>query len=506
MARHEKDVECILKINRGVPVALRGDPMRLNQILLNLTGNAIKFTESGKIVVTVDLLRMEKTTAVLRFSVSDTGIGITERQKAKLFHPFVQADGSTTRQYGGSGLGLVISKHLVELMGGEIGVESVPGEGSVFTFTAVFALSDQKTSRPDIPATHESPEDNNLRDLRVLLVEDNEVNQQVAREILEAAKVAVTVVGNGKKAIEQVKTEAWDCVLMDIQMPEMDGYEAARIIRQELEITTLPIVAMTANAMTSDREKSLAVGMNDYITKPFSPDNLYRVLAKWAASGDVATAGQRVPTETDSKLGKLSALDGIDVEAGLERLLWHADAYRKILQQFRKEFYGAVTTIRELVAEGSFDAAERLAHSVKGSAANIGALILQDKAAALEDWCRGGAGDLPERLFEDFTAEFNRVMESLTSLESEKNGEEIKEIASPLTEEEKLELETLFAGMIDLLRKGDTAATVLMADLARILQNRVPRSMVSQMQELIDRWEFDAAASHLEKLRSEVNW
>ena len=261
---------------------LRIDGGRLRQILFNLIGNAIKFTESGSVHVTVTELNREDDNIGLQFEVRDTGIGIAEDQITRLFKPFSQADISTTRNYGGTGLGLSISKQLAELLGGEIGVDSTPGEGSVFWFTIAAEEGD--------PANIADPKDRSEtvylladlieRPLRILVADDNHINQKVAMAMLASLERTVDVVGNGLEAAEAVMRSPYDVILMDIQMPEMDGLDATRKIRElPGSASEIPIIALTANAMKGDREKYLASGMNDYVSKPIDPNVLFGTIA-----------------------------------------------------------------------------------------------------------------------------------------------------------------------------------------------------------------------------------
>jgi PAS domain S-box-containing protein len=295
----EKGLELFFHIGDLVPLHLEGDPLRLQQILMNLTSNAVKFTDKGEVVIRVDLYDKfksgEKDYTRLRFSVRDTGIGLTEEQIKKLFQLFTQADGSITRRYGGTGLGLAISKRLVQLMGGEIDVSSKIGKGSTFTFLIPFgigkkreefdstATTDKKIEMAD-RVVHDADKKFLMAQLggnRVLLVDDNFINQQIAREILEQAKIKVVVAVNGKDALNKINQELFDLVLMDIQMPEMDGYKATEIIRQDQRFKAIPIIAMTAQAMSGDKEKCLAAGMNDYIAKPINASAFYLTLSRW---------------------------------------------------------------------------------------------------------------------------------------------------------------------------------------------------------------------------------
>lgn len=282
----KQSLELSLTVDKDTPTGLSGDPLRLHQILINLVGNAIKFTSRGGVYITVSALERGAGQATLRFSVRDTGIGLTAEQRDKLFSAFSQADGSTTRRYGGTGLGLAISKRLVDLMHGEIECVSSEGVGSEFTFTAVFGLSSAETA-PDATYDGASCGFNgheriaHLKGRRILVAEDNEINQIVARELLEKAGFRVELASNGREAVAMALNNQYDLIFMDIQMPEMDGLTAARELRGHAHLAGLPIVAMTAHAMVGDREKSLAVGMNAHVTKPIDSDEVFAVLAKW---------------------------------------------------------------------------------------------------------------------------------------------------------------------------------------------------------------------------------
>ncbi len=283
----EKGISMGHSIDPGIPPRLNGDPLRLRQILINLVNNAVKFTEEGEIAVRAVRAETAGDQVRLRFSVRDTGIGIPPGERSRLFTSFMQADSSTTRKFGGTGLGLAISRRLAELMGGTIRIDS-PGEagterGTQFSFTAQFGLPDPSVAPCEVsaPGRHGAGPASRLSGLRVLLAEDNRINQEVAMEMLRENGVAVAVAENGIEAVEAVRKVRYDAVLMDVQMPVMDGLEAARVIREELGRETLPIIAITAHALDGDRKRCLAVGMNDYISKPIDPEKLFRTLRRW---------------------------------------------------------------------------------------------------------------------------------------------------------------------------------------------------------------------------------
>ena len=546
---HEKDIELLFDVTEsrllGEGGALMGDALRLGQVLNNLLSNAVKFTHSGYVKLLISVEHRDEATETLRFTVRDTGIGMTDEQVGRLFQEFTQADGSTTRKYGGTGLGLTIARKIVELMGGKIWVESVPGEGSSFVFTARFPLTkppappspplpqadsmrvlvvdDQpdaslaladllgalgvgaacpggidraddgdtalamieqaeqggcpydlllidwvmprldgagvlralkarvgvKAPLPVIVSAYDSevmhrtaeelgarhfvakpvlPE--SLRDLvkwlagdetayaplqpqaretvdlagmRVLLVEDNLINQQLAVELMESKQVEVHVANNGREAIERINAHPSDhfsVVLMDLQMPVMDGYEATRLLRLDSRYVNLPIVAISAHAMADERERSQVLGMNAHITKPIEPDLLYTTLAQFNAAGASVRPG---PTTSRPVRGVATAgvgdhdlpqIVGLDVRAGLRHADGKATLYSQLLQRFARDFAEFATTMEPMLTTGNWDDATRQAHTLKGLAASLGANELLPCAAALEKAAR--AHDLVE--------------------------------------------------------------------------------------------------------------
>ena len=374
-----------------VPTALQGDPTRLRQILVNLAGNAIKFTSAGEVSVRVRLAENRPTAAVLHFAVTDTGIGIAPDQQARLFDPFTQADASTTRHYGGTGLGLAISKQLVEAMGGEIGVTSEPGRGSVFWFTA--RLANANAPAPAAAAETLADLQACIRDRqpRLLLAEDDPTNQQVALGLLDKLGGLIELANNGREALQALAADAYDLVLMDVQMPELDGFEATRRIRDPasgVANPAIPIIAMTAHALSGDRERCLAAGMDDYLSKPLDPEALARLLVRWLpASPDTPPSDAPATAQPASQPPAAAAAssEGIWERAGLlARVMDDTGLLRELVQGFLEQLPLQLQALQDHVARGEFAAAKAQAHRLKGSAANMNAPALEAVARALE--------------------------------------------------------------------------------------------------------------------------
>jgi len=552
----QKDLELVFVEAPQLPTRLVGDPLRLGQVLVNLANNAVKFTERGEIAVSVEVIEQDATGVQLRFGVRDTGPGIRAEQRQRLFQPFSQADASTSRRYGGSGLGLAICHHLVRLMGGSIWVDSTPGQGSHFHFTARFGLhldpaaspiapgpgalsglhvlvvDDNATAREaivgmgralglvaqavgsgqdairavELAAAHPfdlvlldwrmpgmdglecarqlssasplptvlmvsafsrdeavqrlaaqgvavcsvltkpvtvsklvdacamalgiAPQKDRpvalgeearrgheacLAGVRILLVEDNLINQELAVELLSGAGIDVTVASEGRQALDLLDRQRFDAVLMDCQMPVMDGYETTRLLRQQPHLRDLPVIAMTANAMVGDREKALAAGMTDHLSKPINVEQMFATLTRW-----VPRAGAATPAATSAGTDTLPHLPGIDVDIGRAVTAGDDTLYRRILLMFADQQHNFEARFRAARACGDVLTARRLAHDLKSAAGTVGASSVQRAAAALEHACAADAeGSASEALCETVAHALRPVIAGLEALESE---------------------------------------------------------------------------------------
>jgi PAS domain S-box-containing protein len=379
-----KGLKLSVQISPDVPTMLVGDPLRLKQILINFANNAIKFTDNGKVIIRVRRIGGEKTRARLKFEVEDTGIGISKDTIATLFQPFQQIDGSTTRRFEGTGLGLAICRSLADLMNARVDVESTPGVGSLFSLDITLGNDSQAVA--SFEEQWEPMGNEELRGRRVLLVEDNEINQDVAKDLLETAGMEVTVANNGQEAVSMAFERRFDLVLLDVQMPVMDGYEAARRIRADARYSEIPIVAMTANAMAGDYERCMQAGMNDHIPKPIEPDVLFSTLRRLVrhpkgAEGNID--GVSFPAMASGPRESVTA-PVLDFEIGLQRVLGKKDLYLRILRRFAAERASTPSQVKSALSLGEREEALRLVHSMTSLAGTIGAIELQRISFALE--------------------------------------------------------------------------------------------------------------------------
>ena len=641
---HEKELEFLFHISSKVPKFLIGDPLRLGQILINLSNNAVKFTEIGEVVINIELKEKMADKSTLQFSVRDTGIGLSKDQMDKLFQSFTQADTSTTRKFGGTGLGLTISKELVELMGGEIWVDSEVGKGSSFIFTAVFetqvvkkqsnlalaedlkglrvlVVDDNATSRqifeeilesfafevhqaytggkaldaltsaktpfdlvimdwkmpgmdgietsrqiksaitlPHIPkiimctsygreelmrqaqvlaldgflikpvnpsvlldtilevfgkTTSEDASNTVLKPIttsdldlvrgaKILVVEDNEINQQVAQELLEGQGFFVDIANNGQEGVEQTFAGDYDIVLMDIQMPVMGGYDAAMEIRKNSDFKDLPVVAMTANAMVGDREKALDSGMNDHISKPIDPTQLFAALVKFIKPGDRKIPDSFVVNSAeneDSDLDLPDSLPGLEIESGVNRLGGNKKLYVDLLKKFSNNQSNAIESIQKAVEDSDHELATRLAHTLKGVAGNIGAMDLHEEARLLETEIKENPSEkINNELLVSTQKALDRVIASVVRLEKEDSGD-IPASDEPIDPDQ---VKAMIKELDALLKDDDTEAAEIVNSLVDMYRGREEQSQFKSLARSIEQYDFEKALDQLKSVNDSL--
>lgn len=389
--RSSSSVRLHSEISDDTPNALVGDPNRLRQVLINLVGNAIKFTSKGEIVVRVRPESVGENEVMLVFSIRDTGIGIPEDKQALIFEAFTQADASTTRQFGGTGLGLTISNQLVLLMGGRLTVESKPDVGSTFQFSLRFGVVAKAARRAK---SGERPlEKSEARSLKVLVVEDNAVNQKLAQVLLKKLRHRAVIAANGRAAISALKKQAFDLVLMDIQMPVMGGLEAASAIRaEEMRIGGhIPIIAMTAHAMSGDRDRAIQAGMDDYISKPIRFEDLRRAIQRHAPAG-------------------------LDVAALLEGVSGDRKLLRELIELFLADAPRLLARVKRAIVRGDADRLKQAAHALKGSIGNFGSASAFEAARRLETFGREKDLTAARSAIDAFELEVKKLRQALGEL------------------------------------------------------------------------------------------
>ena len=639
MRAQDKGLELLFDIGHDVPNALQGDPLRLGQVLINLTNNAIKFTDKGEIVVSIRLQQLEEHAAVLRVDVRDTGIGLTPPQRSKLFQAFTQADTSTTRHHGGTGLGLTISKRLVEMMEGEIDLVSEAGVGSTFFFTARFGLAavprdslpvpqqfdglrvlvvDDNPSareifvsmltalgfearavfggvlaigavaqaraegrpyglvlmdwkmpgmngldtlagiRADAAGTDATPacimvtafhrealleaarqrelpldgvlnkpvsastlldqisfvfggvtgqsrktqrqssyrdDERALRGAWLLLVEDNEVNQEVAQHILNDAGIRVDIASNGAFALAKIEENAYDGVLMDCQMPVMDGYQATRKLRQDPRYSNLPVIAMTANAMVGDKEKCLDAGMNDFIAKPIDVAQLFGTLARWIAPA----TPQEMTAVVAQPEAELPVIAGLKMAEAMRRVGGNATLMRKLLDRFVETQFDAMQRIVAAIENNQLETAIREAHTLKGLAGNIGAGGLADSAARVEHLLSLGSHDgLPQALAACTLVLDELVPKIVLAMQSRGNAAEAGGAAgAQVAPVDRAHLEAGLRELSQLLLQDDAQAVKHLDGIGPVLVAAGQAEHARQLKRMLGQYDFEGALAQL---------
>jgi signal transduction histidine kinase/DNA-binding response OmpR family regulator/HPt (histidine-containing phosphotransfer) domain-containing protein len=626
----QKNVEIVFSTDGEVPRRLHGDPVRLKQVLLNLLNNALKFTSEGEIVVEIRANEVRRERAELEFSVRDTGIGIAPEHLSTLFEPFTQVDSSNSRKFGGAGLGLAISRRLVTIMGGEMHVQSTPGAGSTFSFTAPFdvvrgatgvrrladafrdlpvlvaddnasaravltnmlrslsctvtavpsgeeaveeAIRSAREGKPyrlavfdwkmpgmdgaeaasrlmrtrDLPSRlpvilvtayereyatrhadeagidavlhkpvspstlHDallsvlSPAERRARSVasvqrarfssgkKVLLVEDNEINREVARELLTLAGLEVIEAVNGYAALDAIASQRFDAVLMDVQMPELDGVETVKAIRAQEHLASLPVIAMTAHAMLGDRERFLDCGMSDYIAKPIDEEQLLAVLGRWIHVETDPRQTQAAPEAPSLP----EVLPGLNVGDGIRRTSGNIDLYRRLIAEFRRDLLGALPKIRKAIEGSDMAQAHDLLHTLKGSAATMGARRVAQEAATLESWIRRGV----PVVLGDLAAAIDEAAESIESLNAMLGG-------APAAPPPRGSEAAVTAALLPIAKKmrehldaNNLAAVDCFADLKRAAGDKHPEPL-RMLEESLDRLDFAAARHYLDQIEA----
>ena len=495
----KKDIQIRFDVQAGVPQGLIGDDMRLRQVLTNLGGNAIKFTSNGEVVLSVRMVERQDTTVVLEFSMRDTGIGIAPEKQEHIFSGFSQAESNTTRRFGGTGLGLSISKRLVDLMGGELQLHSTLGKGSTFYFQIRFGLTpvtNVRLSEHLPPPAKNAGGTRRLAGMRILVIEDNKINQLVAQGLLSQEGASVTLADNGQLGVEAVTQAkgAFDVVLMDLQMPVMDGYTATRTIRQELGLVDLPIVAMTANAMASDRTACLEAGMNDHVGKPFELDHLVAVLLEHtgyspAASVDPAPHPATSPAHFSIDSDQPSAMD---VEGALSRLGGNTTVYTNILEAFVLDVMQVPDQLAAQLTQTQPADAVRTLHTLKGLAATVGATQLARIAAQMETRVKSGVTEFEHvEIGSQLRTAIHATVKALTPVLQQLSPTPMADISAEMTEEQ---LRANMTILLDWLTTSNMQALEIF-DTMRQGQGERWVALLQPLGEAIGRLDFPAAVN-----------
>lgn len=498
-----KGLSLNFSVSSGVPACLLGDPLRLKQVLSNLIHNAIKFTTRGSIQVFVRDAATNQNQVTLEFDIQDTGIGITPAQQARLFNVFTQADSSTTRQYGGTGLGLAICKQLVELMGGTIHAKSQPGKGSTFGFNLAFGLTDELEALPRQPGndTHHIPLEN-CRGARILLVEDNEINQFVTRELLEKAGFVVDVVNNGLKATKQLHSCVYQCVLMDVQMPIMDGYQATQLIRKNKRFRDLPVIALSANAMISEKIKCFEAGMNDHITKPFNPVDLYAVLEKWIKAdkhSDIPSTQLPVMSATASD-EKPAVIAGLDVQEVLDRTGISRFVFRQLLEKFVRNYHNVFSEIRFKLENHDHESIAALVHTLLGVVAVIGATGLNETVREIDKALMENRLDKLESLVAKGEVEMESIISGINNYLNSSEKENLETDGG-----EKEDITELIARFKEELIENNFKALGSFHSIEAQLTDPALKTSFNQIKMFISRYDFEGALKALDEVIKQMS-
>ena len=501
----DKGLRLLVHTSPEIAPCLIGDPHRLSQVITNLLSNAVKFTEHGEVVLEAALLARESDRLQLKFTVRDSGIGISPEQIDKLFHAFSQADNSTTRKFGGTGLGLSISKQLVELMGGVMWCESSPGEGSSFYFTAWFGFCGENGSEHCKHGCSRSREYNDIpfsfAGSVVLLVDDNEINRHLAMEILKETGAEVHSAVNGMEAVAMITdgNTSYDMVLMDIEMPVMDGYDATRLIRSDSRFTDLPIIAMTAHAMEEERQKILNAGMDAHITKPIIARTMLQVIKLFLKEQESTVQLSRKFEKSETETVAIPEILGIDAVAALSRLDGDRNLYLWLLQQFFENQANAAQLITEALDVGDIKLAARRAHTNKGIAGSIGAVKLEELASVLEEAIGGESDADADAALGRFATELGRLVAELKiELPLVSSGEEYQSgtldaaLVTPI-----------LGALLDYIKSRDGRAERYLDDYQRELSG-LPHADVIQIKKLLQNFNYQEAGEAVQALAAKI--
>lgn len=482
---------------------LMGDVLRLEQVLTNLISNAVKFTNSGVIVFKAGLREQISQRVVVEFTVQDSGIGIDPVHLKGLFEPFFQADSSITRRYSGTGLGLAICKRILDIMGGQIWVESQEGQGSTFHFTSIFdsILEEQRQAIDYVPITDISTDisiEERLKGVRVLVVEDDSINRQVIRELLERVNVIVDEAVHGGVALRMLKTTRYDLILMDIQMPEMDGLTATSIIRGKKQFDSLPIVAISAHVTEKDREKFLHAGMNDHVGKPINLRDMYLTLSKWVNL--VFPSDDHLFQSDKENSLPFPELSGVDTEAGLRSLSGNIVLYNKLLIQMHEEYAQVDVRIKHALNNNDYAMAERLAHTIKGIAGQLGAYNLYRSVKKLEEAIVDKSMQI-DMVVNEFSESLEYVMKSISNMPRQSNTETVFDL---IREVDNAKLAPMMQSLAVLLYDKDANANDMIERLCMQLQDPTLRKLSNLLREKIKKYDYESSLCVLSEIAAHV--